>query len=515
MAAQDRLPVIIGVGQFADTTSGSEEALSPLQMMTRVAQRAADDAGATGPILDRLDSITVIRSFSDTVPAFRSPFGRLENAPWSLARTIGAEPKEYIYPPQGGDTPQTMLARAARRIVEGEIEAGLVVGSEALRTERNAKRAGLSLDWSESAPFAPDELGGEYKLYSDAEIAHGMRSAVCMYALFEQALRHGKGLSLAERQEELGRLFAPFAKVAEANPYATRREGYSAADISTVSSSNRYVGFPYTRLMTANAFVDQAAAVIICSSAFADAAGVPADRRVYLHAAAHAHDEWLVTERAAFDRSPAIREIVRAVTGHAGIATADIADFDIYSCFASAVEVAANEIGIGLDDPRGLTATGGLPFFGGPGNNYVTHAIAEIVARARSKPGSFGLITANGGLLTKHAGGLYSTTPPQSVYFADGDALQKAVDRASGPKVEVVASAEGEATIETYTIVNGKEGPERGVIVGRLTGSGERFLANTPADRETLEKLMATDDAIGMRGTVTPEGPMNRFVPNF
>jgi acetyl-CoA C-acetyltransferase len=56
--------------------------------------------------------------------------------------------------------------------------------------------------------------------------------------------------------------------------------------------------------------------------------------------------------------------------------------------------------------------TGGLPFFGGPGNNYVTHAIAEIVNRVRAAPGSYGLVTANGGPLTKQSAGLYSTTPP-------------------------------------------------------------------------------------------------------
>ena len=46
--------------------------------------------------------------------------------------------------------------------------------------------------------------------------------------------------------------------------------------------------------------------------------------------------------------------------------------------------------------------TGGLPYFGGPGNNYVTHSIAEMMDTVREKPGSRGLVTANGNYVTKN-----------------------------------------------------------------------------------------------------------------
>ena len=57
--------------------------------------------------------------------------------------------------------------------------------------------------------------------------------------------------------------------------------------------------------------------------------------------------------------------------------------------------------------------TGGLTFAGGPWNNYVTHAVATMMEQLRGRPGDFGLCTANGGLLTKHAVGVYSTRPPE------------------------------------------------------------------------------------------------------
>ena len=45
---------------------------------------------------------------------------------------------------------------------------------------------------------------------------------------------------------------------------------------------------------------------------------------------------------------------------------------------------------LGLDLDRQLTRTGGLPFAGGPWNNYVMHAIATVVDDLRERPGRAG-----------------------------------------------------------------------------------------------------------------------------
>lgn len=514
MSDPGRSPVIVGVGQITDKDSEPRLARSPLQLMVDATRLAAQDAGAHESVLPGIDSITAIRSFNDTVPAFRSPFGRLANAPWSIAQRIGANPREFLYPPSGGDVPQRMVTRACDQIVSGAISSAVIVGSEAQRTERNAKRAGLVLDWSEDAPFEPDELGGTIALYSQTEIAHGMRVPSVMYALFEQALRGRKRLTPAQRSAELGRLCASLARVAQGNPLAARNEGYSAEDIATTSPRNRYVGFPYTRLMTANVYVDQAAAIIVCSQAKADEWGVPKAKRVYLHGSAHGHDEWFATERIRFDRSPAIHRVARETLDTSGIRLDQVSHFDLYSCFVSAIEVACDEIGIATDDPRGVTVTGGLSFFGGPGNNYVSHSIAEMVDRVRDKPGSYGMVTANGGLLTKHAAGIYSTVRPATPWqSSDGARLQAEIDVASGPKVHLDPAPSGAAKIETYTVLNGGDGPERGVVLGRLVDSGNRFVANTPGDRETLLKLQEID-ALGLGGRVTPGEKVNIFTPD-
>ena len=115
----------------------------------------------------------------------------------------------------------------------------------------------------------------------------------------------------------------------------------------------------------------------------------------------------------AYILSKAIKLAAESALSMAGLGVDDIDLFDLYSCFPCAVEVACDAIGLASDDARGVTVTGGLPFFGGPGNNYSLHAIAEMVSRLRNGGGKHGLVTANGYYLTKHSMGIYSTAAPQ------------------------------------------------------------------------------------------------------
>ena len=352
-----RIPVIVGTGQVTDTTSKPEEGRSPLQLMHDAVKLAAADSGAQdqgAALLRGLDSVTVIRLFADTLPRFASPFGKLANAPWSIAQRVGAaNATDLVCPPQGGDS-LVMLARACERIAQGESQAALVVGGEALRTELAAKRAGLQLQWGEDAPTTPNQLTGVRSfrstrpedMYTKAEEKHGMRSAIAMYALIGQALRHAAGQTVDQYREASAKLFARFAAVARDNPLATRRKGYSAEQIAEVNAENPFVGFPYTKLMTASAFVDQSAAFIVVSEARADELGIPQDKRVYLHGEAHAHNTWFVSDRERLDQSPAMRLTSRAALAQAGKTIADVDVFDIYSCFPSVVQIACKELGI-------------------------------------------------------------------------------------------------------------------------------------------------------------------------
>jgi len=503
--------VIAGVAQITDTTSSPLQARSPLGLMADAARAAADDAGPGEALLREIDSLMAVRLFSDSTPRFKSPFGKIANPPWSVAQRIGALPREMVYTPGGGNMPQAALNRACERIAAGESSVTLLVGGEALRTELAARRQGLQLDWSEDAPVIADELGGHRMGFSAHEAAHGMRAAINIYPLIEQAIRGARNRSIQEHSMAMSRLFARFAAVAKDNPLATRRAGYSAEEIAGCTPTNPMIGFPYTKLMTANAYVDQAAALIVCCSAKADEMGIASSKRVYLHGCAQGNDHWYVSERWNLHSSPAIREVVAKTLAMAGKTLDDVAVFDLYSCFPSAVEIACQEIGLAEDDPRGFTVTGGLPYFGGPGNNYAMHAIAAMVERLRKMPGSFGLVTANGNYVTKHAAGLYSTTPPGRPWEReDPTMLQRELDAL--PKAPFTEKPNGRAKIETYTVIHSKTGPELGIVVGRLTENGLRFIANTPNDPGLFADL-ETRDALGRLGSVRSEGERNFFVP--
>jgi len=135
---------------------------------------------------------------------------------------------------------------------------------------------------------------------------------------------------------------------------------------------------------------------------------------VFPLAGADAHDHYHFTERDRLDRSPAVRAASFAALDAAGIGLDDVARFDLYSCFPSAVQITMGSLGLvgpAGGDARPLTVTGGLGFAGGPANNYPTHAIARMVEELRADPGSIGLVHAIGWYATKHSVGLYSTTP--------------------------------------------------------------------------------------------------------
>ena len=194
----------------------------------------------------------------------------------------------------------------------------------------------------------------------------------------------------------------------------------------------------------------------------------------------------------------------------AGMALSDIDHMDLYSCFPSAVEIACQEMGIAEDDPRGLTVTGGLPYFGGPGNNYVTHSIAEMLGRVRAKPGSKGLVTANGNYVTKQSAGIYSTEPPARPFApADPAGYQARIDADRGPVTTETPS--GAATIETYAVMHDRKGPSYAILFGRL-GGGERFIANTPDDADLLAE-MTRADFLGRSGRVETRDGIAIFTP--
>jgi acetyl-CoA C-acetyltransferase len=507
---EDSTPILVGSGDVTDMTTPADEARSPFDLIATAGRRALDDTGAPA-IGAAIDTIAMLRLFADTSFRFATKLGASANPPRSIARRLGIAPPREIYTWNGGNMPQYLVNWFSEQIAGGHMRAALIVGGEALRTQHGAERAGVTGVWNEDPGGEPELVGEQKRGWSDHEDAHGMRAAIVMYPLIENAFRGAKHRDVPTHMREMAELFARFAAVAAANPYATRREGYSAERIATVNESNRWIGFPYPRLMNANAFIDQAAAVVMTSVGQARRLGVPESKWVFLHGCADGHDHWYLSEREDIARSPAMRLGAAKALAMAGKTIDEIDILDLYSCFPSAVEIACRELGLAEDDPRGLTITGGLPYFGGPGNSYVLHSISEMVRQTRARPREFGLVTANGNYITKHSWGVYSTTPTEGAWRREQpNVLQAELDAL--PKAPFTETPSGEATIETYTIMHGKAGPELGIVVGREKSSGRRFLANAPGDAPTLRDLQEREGS-GRPGVVSRDGARNIFRP--
>ena len=327
------------------------------------------------------------------------------------------------------------------------------------------------------------------------------------YSIFENARRGRLSLSREAYAREIGALFAPFSEVAAKNPYSTAPVAYSPEELVTVTERNRMIADPYRRLTVARDQVNQSAAVLITSVKVARELDIDESKWVYLHGYAKATEREIMA-REDLGSSPAARMACRAALSAAAINVGDLSFMDLYSCFPIPVFNICDGLGISPQDPRGLTVTGGLPYFGGPGNSYSMHAIASIVEKLRAKPGSYGLIGANGGHMSKYAAGVYSTRP-KSFVVCDSEALQAQIDALPAP--ELVFEPEGAATIESYTVVYGKSGPSHAIVVGRLAGTGGRFLANTQdGDEETLQ-AMIDSDPLGRGIFVRSLGFGNRF----
>jgi acetyl-CoA C-acetyltransferase len=157
----------------------------------------------------------------------------------------------------------------------------------------------------------------------------------------------------------------------------------------------------------------------------------------------------------------------------------DMAALDVYSCFPCAVEMAAEALGVEPTDRRGLTVTGGLPYFGGPGNNYALHAIAAMTDRLRDESGQ-GLVSALGWYVSKHAVAVYGTTPPPAGWRAgDTAAAQRAIDATA---LEVVAAAEGWAEVCASTVVYARDGAVVNAPVIAQLPDGRRLVAAAEED---------------------------------
>jgi acetyl-CoA C-acetyltransferase len=495
MAVSPRTPVLVGAGQWSNRVDRGEPAVEPAELMAEAVRRAGADSGAGPGLLAGADAVRVVSTLSR----------RYRNAARLVAERIGARPRDEALSPVGGNQPQALVSQACLDIAAGDADTVVICGGEAWRT-RSASRPD-ELGWTTQDETVPKArlTAPEVDINHPAEVARGIFLPAQIYPLFEQALRHRAGRSIDDHLVHVSELWAGFSAVAAANPHAWIRDAMTAEQIRTPSERNRWVCWPYTKVMNANNAVEQSAALVLCSAERAATLGVPRDRWVFPLAATQAHDTPAVSHRADLASSGAIRLAARELFALVGRDVDDVAHADLYSCFPSAVQIAAAEIGLGLDRP--LTVTGGLSFAGGPWNNYVTHSIATMAGVLRDDPGALGLVTANGGYATKHALGLYSAEPPAGGFrWAD---VQPAVDTLPTREArETVDDAVGgTATVESWVVVHNREGAPERVLAACLLDDGRRAWASSD-DPATVAEMRAGEEQIGRAVKVDPAGAL-------
>lgn len=486
MSLDPRTPVLVGAGQVNQRTE--DPATEPVDLMAAAAREAADPR-----VLEALDSIRVVNLLSWR---YRDP-GLL------LGSRIGATDASTQYSGIGGNTPQSMLNQACLDIQQGRAGVVLLAGAETWRTRMRLRAKGIRPEWTkqdESVPVPPG-AGADVPMSGPADERIGLDRPSFVYPLFEQSLRIADGESVEDHRRRTGELWARFSAVAAGNPHAWVRETLTAEQITTTGPENRMISWPYPKLMNSNNMVDQSAALVLCSVEKAEYLQIPRDTWVFPYAGTDSHDTYSFAERDELHRSPAIRIAGRRVLDLAGVGLDDLRFVDLYSCFPSAVQVAAREIGLPVDDSqRPLTVTGGLTFAGGPWNNYVTHSIATMAERLRENPGAVGLVTANGGYLTKHSMGVYSTTPPPREFRWED--VQDEVDRE--PTRAALVEWEGVGTVESWTTPYDRDGRPEKAFLTVLTPEGARVLA-VIGDADEAAATVAEDIA-GASVTVHADG---------
>lgn len=495
----DNTPVIIGVGQYSERVGEpGYAALSYMDLAGRALAEAIADSGAAGSVADAIDTLAAIRAFEMSRPDRKPPFGAASNVPRAIAKRVGANPARAILTTTGGQTNQQLVGEFAQAIAAGTSQCAVIVGSEAISTVLGLSAKGETPDWSEDVPGDFEDQGfGVDELMEPALFAHGASGAIPLYALAENARRHRLGMGLEEYRLEIGKLFAPFTRVAAANPHSAGPVERSAEELATVTDRNRIVAEPYPRMTVARDQVNQAAAVIVASAGLARELGVPQDKWVHIHAVTAA-TELKLSQRPDLAGNPASLASVDAALARAGKGMADIAYIDFYSCFAIPVFNQIDHFGLSAGDPRGMTLTGGLPFFGGAGNNYSAHAIAEAVQRVRGDRGSYALVGANGGWMSKYATGIYSTEPADWSANDRFAVLPKATDKVPVAKVPVES-----AVVETYTINRGPKGAEA-IVIAR-SDAGERVVGNADLADAATAAAFESGEPFGKRLVLTQD----------
>ena len=485
--SEDRIPVIVGVGEIVDRPKDISKGLEPLALLEEALRRAEADSGAK--LLGEIGSLDVVNFLS----------WRYRDPEQLLAKRLGVAPAHCYYGPVGGESPIRYLHEAAQRIARGECSVAAVCGAEAQSTATKAERAGITLPWTPFAHDVPEPKRGA-AFQKPLAVKLGVFRPITVYPLYESATSAQWGQSPREALAESGAMWSTYSRVASENPNAWLKKRFSSEEITAPSPDNRLIAWPYTKLMVANPTVNMGAALLLTSLAKARAAGIADDRLVYPLGGASAEEPRDYLLRDQFYESHPQNAVLKAVMHLAGGDGKKFDAIELYSCFPCVPKMARRTLGLGTDVQP--TVTGGLTFFGAPLNTYMTHAACAMVRRLRSGA-RLGLLYGQGGFVTKHHALVVSRDAPRGAISQD-TSVQAEADRNKRRVPEFVTEAAGKGQVESFTVIFRANGEvEHGAVMLR-TEQNTRTLARVKAeDGTTLAHLMNMDRTpVGSTGAI-------------
>ncbi len=343
------------------------------------------------------------------------------------------------------------------------------------------------------AKFTHDPLLTSY------EVRHGLINMPLSYAIMENARRARLGMGRASYAAEMAELWSGLAGVSLTRKHAQFARAWTAQKLLEKDQGNYRLNDPYRRWMVAQDAVELGAAIIMTTAGHA--AELEESKFIYLHSGADASVP-LISEQADLSCSPAMNWALGKAFDIAELEAKDIGPIDIYSCFPVAVSLAIEALNQPERSLRSYSLTGGLTFFGGPGNNYSLHAIAALAQALRKDGSKPGMISANGGVINKESVGIYAAQPVKGEWSPDRISPPNKMER--DKRLKAAHFISGKAKIKSYTLPYGKNSTGAATLWMEDENGLPCFglLAGAPEDT----------DLIGMTVNVTSDEKRNHAV---
>ena len=469
-----KTPVVIGISSIQQ--KGSFEQLDEaLILMEKATQKAIVDS-TNSKITDYIDQIQIPKGYWK----YRDP-GKWISERNNIQSAVTSVTKI-------GVLQQNLINSACHDIAQGKIRASLIVGGEA--------RYKKILALKENKEFIETKLNINPDFYVKAADELQTKEekdelglmAVGYYAILETAYRKKNGLSLQEHKDKISNMYAEFSKVAANNPDGWIDSMKSAKDIKQVSKENPLQALPYNKLHCSSWNVNQASAMILCSEDLADKLDIPRNKRVYPLVSSETNHMIAPIQRPKLSESTGLDLAASFIKNICDEHKIQPNIYDLYSCFPVAVQMFADSLNLGSEDVK--TVTGGMPFAGGPLNNYMIHSTVKMISEIRNNHSNIGLVTCVSGMMTKQAFALWAKEP--LIQFISKDVTEEAASIEN--PVGMSTQTNGMAIVLGYTIFKDANKDMKVVIYGEDSQNKRKVLISK--DKEII-KNMGEEEWVG------------------